>query len=191
MLFGLDEYASAAHAYMVDAIEHLTSARSPLLARMRSVSTEAVPVSRITDGAGGELELAPMPMVITLRIDIAPVTAGDVGGVYAALDAAAAQQQESMEKMAIASMCAVTDLTGNKLDVAGQPWSWDHLTDAIEKLPPGDDGEMKVDMILSPNTFARLQQLPPPTPAQVARHEAVLERKRREWQAQKRERRLR
>lgn len=191
MLFGLSEYSSAASAYMFDGVKHLTRARSPLLAGIRSVPTEAIPVSRITDGAGGELKLVPTPVVITLGIDIAPVTAGDLGGVYAALDAAAAQQQEAMEKIVIESMSAVTDLTGNKLDVAGQPWSWDQITDAIERLPPGDDGEMDITMVIHPDDYVRLQRLPPPTPAQVARREAMLERKREDWKAQKRERRLR
>jgi hypothetical protein len=191
MLFGLNEYSSAASAHMFDAVKHLTRARSPLLAGIRSVPTEAIPVSRITDADGGELELVPTPVVITLGIDIVPVTTGDLGGVYAAFDAAAAQQQEAMEKMVIASMSAVTDLTGNKIDVAGRPWSWDHITDAMERLPPGDDGEMGVGLILHPDTWARWQQMPPPTPAQVARHAAMLERKREEWKAQKRERRLR
>jgi hypothetical protein len=158
---------------------------------MRSVPTEALPVTRITDSTGGELELVPTPVPIEIGIDIAPVIGGDLGGVYAALDAAATQQQEAMEKMVLASMSAITDLTGNKLDVAGQPWSWDHITDAVSRLPPGDDGEMDITLVLHPDDLARLQSLPPPTPAQIARREAMLERKREDWKAQKRERRLR
>ena len=164
------------------------------------------PVAEVITGAASPahtaaLTLAPdgpdrhddLSLIANLHVlhHIAPVIGGDLGGVYAALDAAATQQQEAMEKMVLTSMSAITDLTGNKLDAAGQPWSWDHITDAVSRLPPGDDGEMDITLVLHPDDLARLQSLPPPTPAQIARREAMLERKREDWKAQKRERRLR
>jgi hypothetical protein len=46
-------------------------------------------------------------------------------------------------------------------------------------------------LVMHPDTVTKLEKLGPPTPEQQARYDAVLETKRQEWQARKRERRLR
>jgi hypothetical protein len=193
VFFRLSEYELAARRHAFEAVEQLARARSPLLAQMRSERAEAIPVSRIVDEQGGELELAPVPVRIGLEMEIAPITAGDLGGVLAALDAAAAQQEEALSKALFSSLGEITKMTGNQVDAGGRPLSWDLIIDMLEELEIrfDDDGKMDLTLVMNPRDFERLERLGPPTPEQEARREAVLERKREEWQARRRQRRLR
>jgi len=50
---------------------------------------------------------------------------------------------------------------------------------------------MDLTLVMHPDDAARFERLGPPTPAEQARHEAVLARKRDEWQSRQRQRRLR
>lgn len=193
LLFRLIEYESATRRHAFRAIDQLARARSPLLAQMRSEATEAIPVSLVTDGAGGELELEPVPVTIGLEVNVDPVTAGDLAGVYTALDAGGAQQEEALSKTLFSSLSEITELTGNKVDAAGRPLSWDFLTEALEAMEIrfDENGKMDLTLVMHPDVAARFERLGPPTPAEQARHEAVLARKRDEWQSRQRQRRLR
>jgi hypothetical protein len=192
-LFALGEYASAAQASAFEAIDRLARAQSPLLASIRSETTEVIPVSRITGRDGRELEIAPVPVQISLEIDIDPAIEGDLTGVLEALDAAAAQKERVLSKAVISSMLKITDLTGNKLEAGGRPLSWDLITDAFEKIDLSFDenGESNMSLILHPDAYARLAALGPPTKEQQARHDAVIANRRAEWESQRRARRLR
>lgn len=191
-LFSLPEYADAASASVHRAIHDLTRARSPLLSRIRSEPAESIPVSRLSDRQGNELELEAVPVRIEFAVDIEPLTRGDFGPLLDALDSAAEQQEAAVSKHLFASMSEITDLTGNKVDAGGKPISWDLIIDALEKMeiPFDEDGKMSLSIVMNPRDAARLEQIGPPTPAQQARHDAVLERKRAEWLAKKRQRRL-
>lgn len=192
MLFWLDEYEEAAAVATGEAIMGLALAKSPFLAGVRSERMAHVPVSRITDRDGRELELEPVPIRVPVELDLAPVIQGDIGAVLAALDAAGAIQEAGLSKALLSSLSDVTDFTGNTIDAGGQPLSWDLVTDMVEKMEVDfdDNGEMDLVLVMNPRDVERLEKLAPPTPEQEERREAVITKKREAWEARQRERRL-
>src|SRR4051794_19119609 len=125
MLFALPEYAAAAGRNSYLAIHELARARSPLLSRIKSVPAEGIPVSRFSGRGTAELEIAPISARIKLEIDIPSVVRGDLGAVLAAFDEAAEEQERVTSEALFSGISKITDMTGNKVDAAGQPISWD------------------------------------------------------------------
>jgi hypothetical protein len=193
VLFALPEYSAAARETAYMAIEALAVARSALLSKMRKESTEAIPVSRFTSADGEELEILPTAVRVPLSVDIPSVVSGDLGSLRAALDAAAEEQEKAIAHALFSGISELTDYTGNKVDAGGRPISWDLITDTLEKMEIAfdEDGKMDLTLVVHPDTAKKLEELGPPTPEQQARYDAVLETKRQEWQARKRQRRLR
>lgn len=192
VLFELTEYADGAQAVTFRAVRALAVAHEPLLGQIRSVSAESIPVSRITDGRGGEVELEPVLVRLGLEMDIDTLANGDLSSLFVALDDAARQEADAVAAALFASIDRITDMTGNRLDAGGQPLSWDTITDALEMMEISFDenGKMDVTMVLHPDDVAKLEAAGPPSPEQEQRHMEVLARKREEWMARKRDRRL-
>lgn len=193
VLFALPEYSSSAHQTVYVAVRQLARARSPLLSQIRTEEAESIPVSLITDETGEELELSPTLVQVELSVDIDPVADGNLGPLLLALDVAAQQHEEALSKALFSGIGHITDMTGNKIDAGGKPISWDLIIDGLEtmEIPFDDQGKMELTLVMNPRDAQRLEELGPPTPEQQARREAVLERKRQEWIARKRTRRLR
>lgn len=193
MLFALPEYSDGARSVFFRAVRALAVAREPLLGEIRFVPAESIPVSRITDGRGGEVELGPIPIRVGFELDIDALANGDLSGLFVALDDAARQEVDALTGALFASIDHITEMTGNRLDAGGQPLSWDTIADALEMMEIAfdEDGKMDLTMVLHPNDLAKLEAAGPPTREQERRHREVLARKHEEWMARKRERRLR
>jgi len=85
----------------------------------------------------------------------------------------------------------VTQKTGNAVSAQGNPVTYDRLTDMLELAEHSfdDDGSPQGVIILPPEAYAQLFSRPP-TKAEEMRMKAVMERKKAEYFAQKRTRRL-
>jgi hypothetical protein len=85
----------------------------------------------------------------------------------------------------------ITDATGNTIDAGGRPLSWDLIIDGLEQkeIAFDKDGRMNETLVMNPKTAALLASIEM-TPAQTARLERVLQKKRDEWDAKQRTRRL-
>lgn len=190
-VFALPEYDRGARQHVLASINALTRARSPLLSAIRSEACETLPNSVIADASGRELVIKPAAVQMRFAVDIDPVVAGDLASVYGAIDSASEQQEEGVTKAMLGSLSSITEFTGNTIDAEGKPISWDLITDAFEQMEIGfETGKPDVTLVMNPRDLERLQQLDPPTPEQQSRHDAVLARKRAEWDARQRSRRL-
>jgi hypothetical protein len=85
----------------------------------------------------------------------------------------------------------ITDATGNTIDAGGRPLSWDVIIDGLEQkeIAFDKDGRMNETLVMNPKTAALLASIEM-TPAQTARLERVLQKKRDQWDAKQRTRRL-
>lgn len=84
----------------------------------------------------------------------------------------------------------ITDATGQKLDAAGKPFSYDMYLDLIEKMPIdfSDDGSPNLPTMVTGKT-PRIDTLKP-SKDQQTRLEQILAKKKEEFDAQKRTRKL-
>ncbi len=90
------------------------------------------------------------------------------------------------------TMAEVTTAVGNVVDAGGRPFSWDYCNDLLEKMAIDfdDDGKPTLPtIVMHPDLFEKIKNIEP-TQEQLVRKSEILERKRVEFYAQKRTRRL-
>jgi hypothetical protein len=90
------------------------------------------------------------------------------------------------------SVREVTDTVGTSLDAKGEPFSFDMLNDALELISVEFDQEGKPilpSLVMHPNMAERVSNMKP-TPEQEKRFAGIIEKKRAEYYAKKRTRRL-
>lgn len=86
----------------------------------------------------------------------------------------------------------ITDATGQVLDAKGSPFTFDTILDMLEKMPVEFDGEGEPKLptiVMHPKLFESVRELKI-TEEQRQRQEEILGRKKEEFYAQKRTRRL-
>ncbi|MBN1219905.1 MAG: hypothetical protein JXM69_13330 [Anaerolineae bacterium] len=86
----------------------------------------------------------------------------------------------------------VTNAVGTSLDARGKPFSFDMLNDALERLyiEFDEEGEPILPaLVMHPMMVERIRNMKP-TPEQEKRHAEIMERKKTEYYAKKRTRRL-
>jgi hypothetical protein len=90
------------------------------------------------------------------------------------------------------ALTEVTDAIGNSVDANGRSF-YDAQVDAIERMDISfdEDGHPSgLKMYVNPETADQISKLPPRTPEQILRLEETLARKKEEFLAKKRSRRL-
>jgi hypothetical protein len=84
----------------------------------------------------------------------------------------------------------ICEATGNNIDAQGKN-IWDAYLEMIETIEMrfDEDGNHNYEILVHPDTYKKIQENPP-TPEQLAKGKEIIERKKKEYYAQKRTRRL-
>ncbi len=192
VLFALPEYEAPARSVVFVAVDALARANHPLLARIPRVPVAAVRSTRVTSEEGTALQLSPIPVRAELEIDIHRVVAGELDGVVAVLARLAEQEARALLGGMFERLNAVTDAAGTTVDADGRPLSHELVLELLETMEIDFDAEGNAELALVGNSdmVRRLQALPPMTPEQEAAFDALMARKRRDFEARQRKRRL-
>jgi hypothetical protein len=122
------------------------------------------------------------------EVDASAVVAWDLASIKRSLNRVAEQHASAL----VANWQAAVNagVMGNSVVRGPKPLTWDAFMDAIEQLPIGfdDDGQPTFKVALGSEALRRLNQTPI-SPAQIARWNSLLERKREEFRARQRDRR--
>jgi hypothetical protein len=86
----------------------------------------------------------------------------------------------------------VCEAAGTTTNAKGQPLSRALILQALEKMEIefDKDGKAKIGVFVGPETYKQFQNLPPPTPQEVQALNDLLGRKRAEFYARQRHRKL-
>lgn len=189
MLFELPEYDRAAHEFIFGAITELARARSPVLSMIRRETVEGGFGSRVTTDEGVRLELEPHEVVLEQGYKLDEVIHGDFGGVLTSFDQAADQEARSLVGALFENMRRVTEATGMVVESKGGPTP-ETILEVIDKMELSfdDTGEPQMPTLVAhPNAVAKL---PPWLPEHSERLAEILQRKREERDARRRDRKL-
>jgi hypothetical protein len=115
----------------------------------------------------------------------------DVDAFITAICGVAEQYAEAMGATLLRTAEDITDATGNAIDAGGRPLSWDLVLEAYEgtEIAFDDDGQPTTELVMNPRTAMLLLTIEK-TPEQEQRYQEIMQRKKDEWDAQQRPRRL-
>lgn len=191
MSIRLPEYDEAFADFLYTTANALARAQHPVLAEMRTESTESGG-SSVVDARGEEQLHLPSELVgFEMKWDRDDLLAGNFEAFLVQLDAASNELGEKLLGMFFKTMDAVTESTGNIVDAGGEKFSFELLVETLEKIEWSldDEGELVMpSIIMHPD---QMKNLPAEaTPAQKAELDELKRRKKEELLAQRRSRRL-
>jgi hypothetical protein len=190
MPFVLPEYDEVFAGFVGDTVRELARAREPLLSGVQFVPMATTAGSTYRTREGTDLDLPPRLTQFQLSMSEELIRDTDVAAFVDQMDQAAEDYARQLVGHMLATTSAITQATGNVLDAAGEPLSFEHIYQLLDRMEFGLDEEDQLVMpslVMHPDTAARLEQ---PTAEQRARLNALKERKLREALARRRRRRL-
>ena len=192
-LFDLSEYDSAFGRFAYRAIHELMIRKNPVLSRIKAVPSSNIPVSRNTMPSGEVVENKPIEMVMPFPVDFSDAVRGDLSAITATIDAAAEaglgtfmpQFYDYFGRLCAAAGTA-TYANGEKLSHALMLKSFENLDIEFD-----EQGQPKMPtLVTSPESVAAIRALPPLTQAEQDAWDAMIERKRKEFNDRRRHRQL-
>lgn len=191
MSFQLPEYDRAFTGFLYTTANELARAQHPLLAQIRTETTESG-ASSVVDGRDQEqLELPSEPVGFRMEWDRDDMVAGKFDALILMLDAASNELGQGLMAMLVRTISAVTESTGNVIDAKGRKLSFELFVESLEQIEWSldDDDELVLpSILLHPD---QMKNLPTEaTPEQRAILDDLHRRKREELLAKRRRRRL-
>lgn len=184
----MPEYDNAVTALAFEIIQAIAWS-APVLAGIEKAPVSELPQdSAPPDVAHGAVTTIKMQSQLTESID--SVLTADVDAWVAMVAYQGEKAGEALEKEFFKFMERVTTESGQVVDGRGQPLSHDLILDVLEKLAIDFDAHGSPEMptiVAHPDSIKSLGE---PTPAQLKRRDEIIERKRREFLARRRVRKL-
>lgn len=185
----LPEYDAAATGLATEIVKAIAFASSPILDRIQKIpATELPREGAPVEAAYGAYAPVAVENVLTERIET--ILSTDIDSWLAMLDEQGEKAAEQIEKQFFEFMARVTADAGQVIDAKGKPLSHDLINDMLEKLQIDfdDDGKPELPtLVATPKTVEKLGE---PTAEQLKRRDEIIERKRREFIARRRVRKL-
>jgi hypothetical protein len=191
-LFDLPEYRSAFGIFFHKALNALMKAKDPVLNMIKVEEREHIPTHQVTTSTGETVELEAIVSEMGFILNHSDLVNGAFEALILNLDDAADQGLKVLMPKIFEYLGQVCDATGNVVDGRGQPFSFDHVLEALEKVQIDFDeaGNPELPtMVVSPEVFQKLK-MNPPTPEQLRKRDEIIERKRGEHNARRRTRQI-
>lgn len=185
------EYETATAKWIEHTVDFLMMENDPLYAQLRPEQIDGLGETAIRSGADGEILVRPVHTVATGSVDVGSAIAGDFGDLEAVVAQIADQKLEQTMAAYFALVIDATQHTGNLVDAHGD--AAEGLLAMLEKMDVAfdDDGKPSLQIVVSPSDAARVRaQLAAFTPDQHRRFSEIIIRKREEYRASRRRRRL-
>ena len=192
-LFSLHEYEGSFTQLAGKTVRELMAKKDPILGSVKSVLSEQIPIVQNTMPSGEVVEGKPMRTELRFALEIDDIVAGDLDKLAAALDATATDGLKQVMPKFFERIGELTNAVGNTVDARGQPLTFELLLQGFERVQVDFDEEgnpILPKLVVGPEMYAAFQKLPPPTEEQQKLWDEMIERKRREFNDNRRHRKL-
>lgn len=191
-IFRLIEYALAERAFIGGTLDAIARARDPLLSRIPTERTSRVQTTQITTDTGDVVEQQPVQIRTKVTQTPQDIIEGQLDNLLASLDQAADEYAKQFGKQFYEYLSRITEATGNVVDAKDRP-IFDSAYEMFEKvdLQFDEEGRIQQELHIHPADAEKWAKgWAEITPEQHAKLDALIERKRREFNARRRNRRL-
>lgn len=187
----LREYDDAFAHFLYHTANALARAQHPLLAEMRTETTESGASSVVDRRDGERLDLPSDLIGFEMRWDRDDVLIGNFEALLLQLDSASNELGEKLIAKFVETVSSVTESTGNVIDAKGEKFSFEMFVEMLETIEwslDDDDELVMPSLLMHPNQAKNLPS--EATPEQRAIVDELKRRKKEELLAKRRRRRL-
>lgn len=192
--YRLPSYEMASATLVSQLIRGFTRAQSPLLQMIRHVTTDELP-SQVIPDQQGEVVSQPVTQQQIFVMRNRDIISANYEALLEGLFEAGAGFAAQMERHVLQRVTETCEATGQVVSAGGREISHDLMLDALEAVEWDFNDDGSVDLtgkafVVSPAAAEAIGRLPPPTEAHERRHAQIEARKREEWRARRRRRRI-
>lgn len=188
--FDIYAYDQAMMNFFEQVMEGFLS-EDPFLGKIpRSSSSHSGPIRNVRGPSPLDQKSCPIEITTSLKVEGIRQTNFEEFTVF--LYEFAHSHQESLGRQFFQGLEEITTATGNTVNAAGNPFSWEYFNTLIEMMPiefDENDQPKLPTMIANPKALEKIKGIKA-TPEQEVRFSEIIERKRVEFHAQARTRRL-
>lgn len=187
--FDLNEYARASTEFFSTATRALVSGGDGLLSQIASESVEAMTPLQSTLDTGEVIPSPPVKASSLVSMSISDGIVGDFDDIHLAISNLAEAHEKQVVPQMLAHISAICEGTGNVVDGGGRS-IWEAQLEMLETISINFDSDgtpSLPQLVVHPDTAAKLGE---PPPGFQERYQQVIERRRDEWMAGRRTRRL-
>jgi hypothetical protein len=193
-IFPLAEYVRAEVAFVYDTIDMLSQSRGGVVGLVRRERTTRAGPTQFTTQEGLTVEMPSSEVAMQLSLAWTDVIAGNVDQLLVTLDAAAEQQHDQLTRYILDSLETVTHATGNQIDASGKShfeYMYEMFASLALTFEPDGSISPGYTWVMHPDMVEKMRQKEAAmTESERAQLEALIERKRQEYFANRRTRRL-
>lgn len=189
---GAPEYDAATSQWVNDTVRLMMRAIDPVYAALPRESFESVASPTVQFDHGDDLVMQPARLSASLALDVQAMIEGDLEELHIAVESVAQQTVKQIVQHFAATMDAITAQTGNVIDGSAGDWvdSWIDMLERID-MAFDEDGRPTTSIVAHPDAADRMRErMENMTPDQRTRFSEVMARKKAEFDASRRRRRL-
>jgi hypothetical protein len=194
-LFLLPEYEYAQYKFVYEGVKRLMEAKDALWASIpKAESVEAVPITQNTMPSGEVVQNEPVNVEAQFMYKYADIRSCNTDELAAQMDAAADQNLSAIMPHLFEMMRRTSEAAGTATHTGGKPFSFELFLAGLEKIDISFDEEGKPELptlVVGPELGKQIRALPPPTSEQQKTMDDLIEKKRKEYNARRRDRKLR
>jgi len=192
--FSLPEYARAQLKFIYEGVPRLMECKDEVWASLRRARrAEAVPITQNTMPGGGVVQNEPVVSKTEFVFRYEDIRLCDTSALATQMDSAADQQLAVVMPHFFEVIKRASDAAGTAIDAGGKPFDFEMWLEMLGKVDFDFDDQGNPDLptlIMHPDQAKRLQAVPPTVQQQKAFAD-LIERKRSEYHARQRHRKLR
>ena len=191
-LFHLREYDEA-FLKVFSRVIHLRAEEAyPLLKEIPTEPRPAIHTSQVTLPSGEALTNEPFEMKIAFRFNLSDMVSGNIDAFTASAEASGRDHGEQTMRQLLKYSGTISEGMGNAVAGNGRPFGWPVILEVLEgiEIDFDDHGEPELPSMISDRDISKVVPYPPLTDADRPAYEALMARKRKEYDARRRRRTL-
>jgi len=193
--FALPEYTLALVRFVHEGVGRLMEAKDQVWAMIpRGESTEVVPTTQNTMPSGEVVHNPPVTLEAKFVLRYDDIRSSSADALAEQMDSAADQNLSVVMPHFFDILARTSQAAGTASDAGGKPFSFELFLASLEKIDISFDDSGKPElptMIVGPEIAKQIQAMPPITAEQRSLLDELIERKRKEHNARRRNRKLR
>jgi hypothetical protein len=191
-LFYLREYDEA-FLKVFSRVIHLRAEEAyPLLKEIPTEPRPAIHTSQVTLPTGQTLTNEPFEMKIAFRFNLSDMVSGSIDAFTASAEASGRDHGEQTMRQLLKYSGTISEGMGNAVAGNRRPFGWPVILEGLERIEFDfdDNGQPELPSMISDRDISKVVPYPPLTDADRPAYEALMARKRKEYDARRRRRTL-
>jgi hypothetical protein len=191
-LFELPEYDYAFQDFYRTAVYELMRRKDPLLSKMPAAYADHIPTVQNTMPSGEVVEIRLLEFAMRFATPFDDAISGRTEGVIEAINDAAENGLKTLMPQIFAQLGRLSSAAETAIDAKGQPLTTALILQSLEKMEMDfdKDGSPIIGMVVGPEMYEQMRGLLPLTREEQQAFDDLFSRKKQEFDARQRRRKL-